>query len=209
MAVTGAVRTLLVVLMLVAGAAASDAQSIEVVPFGGYRIGSSGASGSAFMPVVYDAGGGVTFGVLVDVPYGPPSDGLKFEALFSRERSWVEVDTRTALNSRARVDVTIDHLMIGGVQELDEAPGRAFLGGLLGLSRFAGPDEVDIRFTIGLSGGAKFFANRHVGLRIEGRGYMTVVSLSGSAACSGGCVAVFNINPAFQADFTAGMIIAF
>jgi hypothetical protein len=38
---------------------------------------------------------------------------------------------------------------------------------------------------------------------------MTILSLSGSAACSGGCVAMFTINPAFQADFTAGMIIAF
>ena len=43
--------------------------SIEVVPFGGYRIGGSGAAGSASLPVVYDSGGGVSFGALVDVPY--------------------------------------------------------------------------------------------------------------------------------------------
>ena len=55
----------------------------------------------------------------------------------------------------ARVDVTVDHLMVGGVQELDTAPGRAFIGGLFGFSRFAAPDEVDIRLTIGLSAGAQ------------------------------------------------------
>ena len=38
---------------------------------------------------------------------------------------------------------------------------------------------------------------------------MTIVSLSGTVVCSGGCVVVFNVNPAFQADFTAGLIIAF
>jgi hypothetical protein len=52
-------------------------------------------------------------------------------------------------------------------------------------------------------------ANRHIGLRIDARGYMTIVSLYGAASCNGGCTVAFTINPAFQADFTAGMIIAF
>ena len=202
-------RSMLVVMLLVSAAASAAAQKVEVVPFGGYRLGGSGTAGNPYQPVVYDAGGGVSFGALVDVQYGPPQDGLKFEALFSREQSWIEVQQTSMFDPAVRVDVTVDHMMIGGVQELDTAPGRAFIGGLVGLSRFAAPDEVDVRFTIGVSAGAKFFANRHVGVRLDARGYMTVVSLSGSAVCSGGCVAAFNVNPAFQADFTAGMIIAF
>jgi hypothetical protein len=151
----------------------------------------------------------VSFGALVDVPYGPRKDGLKFEALFSHERSWIEVQQRSAFDPAARVDVTVDHAMVGGVQEFDSEPGRAFIGALFGLSRFAAPDEVDVRFTIALSAGAKFFVNRHVGLRLDARGYMTIVSLSGAVACVGGCVIAFNVNPAYQADFTAGLIIAF
>jgi hypothetical protein len=158
---------------------------------------------------VYDANGGVSFGAIVDVTYGPPADGLKFEALFSREQSWIEVQPPSMLDRPTRVDVTVDHMMLGGVQELDTAPGRAFIGGLLGLSRFASGSEVDVRFTIGVSAGAKFFANRHFGLRLDARGYMTIVSLSGTAVCSGGCVAAFTVNPAFQADLTAGLIFAF
>lgn len=195
--------------MLLGSATASAAQRVEVVPFGGYRLGGSGAAGSARTPVVYDNNGGVSFGALVDVPYGPPKDGLKFEALFSRERSFIRVQPGSAFDPRVEVDVTIDHLMVGGVQELDETPGRAFIGGLFGLSRFAAPDETDVRFTIGLAAGAKFFANRHLGLRLDARGYMTIVSLSGAAACNGGCAVAFTINPAFQADFTAGVIVAF
>jgi len=202
-------RGALVVALLVTAAATCEAQRLEVVPFGGYRLGSSGAAGSASTPVVYDANGGASFGVLVDAPYGPPRDGLKFEALFSRERSWIKVQPGSPLDHPVRVDVSVDHLMVGGVQELDETPGRAFIGGLFGLSRFAAPDEVDVRFTIGVTAGAKFFAGRHVGLRIDARGYMTIVSLSGTAVCAGGCVAAFTINPAFQADLTAGIILAF
>jgi len=204
-----ATRGLLVVTLLVSAAATSAAQGIEVVPFGGYRIGTSGAAGNPFTPIVFDAGGGVSFGAIVDVPYGPPKDGLKFEALWSHERSWIEVQGPSLFDPKVRVDITVDHVMLGGVQELDDTPGRAFIGGLFGLSRYAAPDEVDVRVTIGLSAGAKFFANRHVGLRIDARGYMTIVSIGGTAACSGGCVVNLSINPAFQADFTAGMIIAF
>ena len=204
-----ATRWVLVAVLLVAAEGTCLAQRIEVVPFGGYRFGGSGAGGSPYAPVVYDANGGPSFGVLVDAPFGPPGDGLKFEALFSHERSWIEVGTLSTFDPPARVDVTVDHFMVGGIQELDETPGRAFIGGLFGLSRFSAPDEVDVRFTIGVSAGAKFFANRHVGLRIDARGYMTIVSLGGSAVCSGGCVASFTINPAFQADLTAGLILAF
>ena len=204
-----ATRGLLVVTLLVSAAATSAAQGIEVVPFGGYRIGTSGAAGNPFTPIVFDAGGGVSFGAIVDVPYGPPKDGLKFEALWSHERSWIEVQGPSLFDPKVRVDITVDHVMLGGVQELDDTPGRAFIGGLFGLSRYAAPDEVDVRVTIGLSAGAKFFANRHFGLRLDARGYMTIVSLSGTAVCSGGCVIALNVNPAFQADFTAGMIIAF
>jgi hypothetical protein len=199
----------LVVVVLVAGQGVCAAQRVEVVPFGGYRIGGSGAAGSPYAPVVYDANGGPSFGIIVDAPFGAPSDGLKFEALFSHERSSIDVGTLSAFDPPARVDVSVDHLMLGGIQELDDTPGRAFIGGLFGLSRFASANEVDVRFTVGFSGGAKFFANRHVGLRIDARGYLTIVSLSGAGVCSGGCVVAFTVNPAFQADVTAGLILAF
>lgn len=202
-------RIIGIVTLLLAAVTPCAAQGIEIVPFGGYRIGTSGAAGSAVLPVVYDAGGGVSFGAIVDVPYGPPKNGLKFEGLFSHEQTWIEVQGHSLFDPKVRVDVSVDHLMFGGVQELDTAPGRAFIGGLFGLSRYAAPGETDIRFTIGLSTGGKFFLNRHVGLRIDARGYMTIVTLGGTAACSGGCVLVLNANPAFQADLTAGLIIAF
>jgi hypothetical protein len=35
---------------------------------------------------------------------------LKFEALWSHERSWIEVDTESLFDrSRERVDITVDH----------------------------------------------------------------------------------------------------
>jgi hypothetical protein len=121
----------------------------------------------------------------------------------------VKVQASFAAPASATVDV--DHLMVGVSQELDASSerARAFISGLVGLTRYAAADEMELRFTLGLGAGGKFFATRHLGLRVEARGYLTVFGLSGSGVCSGGCVFVFNANPVFQADITAGVIVAF
>ena len=75
----------LVAVLLVASRA--GAQSVEVSPFGGYRLGW-GVSDVGGAPVV-DDDGGVSFGVVANIALGPPVDGFSFEALFSREQARV------------------------------------------------------------------------------------------------------------------------
>ena len=93
------------------------------MPFGGYRVGSSGAAGSAVVAGRLRRRWRRQLRRLVDVPYGPPQNGLKFEALFSHERSWIEVQGSSLFDPKTKVDVTVDHLMVGGVQ--DSTPLRA------------------------------------------------------------------------------------
>ena len=183
------------------------AQQIEIAPFGGYRFGW-GVSNVGGVPVV-DDDGGPSFGAVVDVRLGPDRDGLMFEALFSREQARVTIQPAFSTPSFANVEV--DHLLAGVSQELEESGPRvrAFISGLAGLTRYAAADDTEVRFTIGLAAGGKFFATRHLGLRLEGRGYMTIVSLGGTAVCSGGCIFAFAANPVFQVDLTAGVIVAF
>ena len=104
-------------------------------------------------------------------------------------------------------NVEVDHLLIGVQQELDNSTRVHQRFG--GITRYAAGGDTELRFTVGLGAGGKFFATRHLGLRVEGRGYMTIIGLGGSGVCSGGCVFVFNANPVFQADLTAGVIVAF
>ena len=196
-------------LLLVATAA--GAQSVELAPFGGYRFGS-GISNVGGAPVV-DDDGGVSFGLIANIVLGPPRDGFKLEALFSREQARVKIQP-PFFSPPVTADVEVDHLMIGVSQDLDPntlEPGdsRAFISGLVGLTRYAAGGDTEIRFTVGVGAGGKFFATRHLGVRLEGRVYMTIIDLGGAAACSGGCVFVFNANPVFQADLTAGVIVAF
>src|SRR5688572_11249875 len=98
------------------------AQSVEVTPFGGYRFGA-GVCVVDGAPVV-DDDGGVSFGVVVDVPFGDPREGRKFEALFSREEARVTVQP-TFFSPPIRELTTVDHMMIGMLQELDPLPNAA------------------------------------------------------------------------------------
>ena len=200
-------RAAVVIAALVAGAVPAAAQRVEVSPFGGYRFGASlvGVSGAVY---TIDDDGGVSFGATLNVMVGEPLDGIKFEALFSREHGQVRVQTSPFL-PRFYVPIEVDHMMIGGLQELDVGRARPFIGGLVGISRFASPDDTELRFTIGLSAGGKFFATRNFGVRVDARGYMTIARLGGAGVCSGGCFFAFNVVPAFQADLTAGLIIGF
>ena len=204
------VKATLVAICLVRGLAApivAHAQTVEITPFGGYRVGG-GIAEVQGLPVV-DDDGGPSAGVIVDVVFGSPTDGLKVEALFSRERARLDV-RRSLLDPPTRVRVEVDHVQVGGIQDLSDGRVRPFLAGLFGVTRYAVPGDTEVRFSIGVGAGAKFFVTRNIGLRLDARGYMTVVSLGGAGVCGGyGCAIAFRVSPAWQADLTAGLTVAF
>ena len=200
-------RAAVACVVFVAIASTAAAQSVEIAPFGGYRFGWSVASvGDAFVDT---DDGGVSFGVVAGFPIGDRLDGLCVEALFSRELANPKV-RRSYLDGVFHTRVEVDHYLVGAIQELDVGRARPFIGALLGLTRYGSADGNEMAFTVGFSAGGKYFATKHVGLRIDGRIYMTIVGVGvGAAACSGGCVFAFSVNPAWQADFTAGLLLAF
>jgi hypothetical protein len=178
-----------------------------VSPFGGYRFGGSLAQ----VPggIVEDDDGGPSVGVVVDVVFGPPTDGLKIEGVFSHEEATLRV-RRGLFDPATTVRAQVDQLLVGGSQDLTDGRARPFLSGLLGLTRYAVPGDSEIRFALGVGTGIKVYVTRHIGLRLDARGYMTIVSLSASGTCGGsGCLIAFSTNPAFQADLTAGLLLAF
>lgn len=192
---------------LVAAPAVARAQTVEITPFGGYRIG--GSIGEVGGRPVEDDDGGPSVGVIVDAVFGSPIDGLKVEGLFSREQATLRVNAGL-LDPPTRVRVEVDQIQVGGIQELADGRVRPFLAGLLGLTRYAVPGNTEVRFAVGMGAGAKVFATRNIGLRLDARGYMTVVSAGGAGVCGGyGCAIGFSVSPAFQGDFTAGLIVAF
>jgi hypothetical protein len=185
----------------------AHAQRVEITPFGGYRVGGGIAEVEA--GEVVDDDGGPSLGVIVDVVFGGLSDGLKVEGVFSREATDLEVRTGI-FDPPGSVRVEVDQLLVGGIQDLSYGRVRPFLSGLLGITRYAVPGDTEVRFAVGVGAGVKFYATRNLGLRLDARGYMTVIDLGGAGICGGfGCAIRFNVSPAFQGDFTAGLLVAF
>jgi hypothetical protein len=92
-------------------------------------------------------------------------------------------------------------------------PGRVrpFLTGVLGLTRFGAADDYEVRFSVAAGGGVKLMPSRHVGLRLDGRVYAVFVDGNASAGiCApAGCVIGLDLSVLWQAEFTAGLVLAF
>jgi len=184
------------------------AQTVEVTPFGGYRVGGGFFDVQAGRVVDDDAAPSV--GLLVNVDVGLATPGLKFEGLFSREEVRVEIRPNSLFESPSIVRVEVDQIQLGGIQEFGQTRVRPFLSGLLGLTRYAAQGDTEVRFSVGAGGGVKLFATRNIGLRLDGRTYVTFVDVNSRGVCGGyGCLIGFNVSPIWQGDFTAGLIVAF
>jgi hypothetical protein len=201
----GLVATLLAAAVTCAPAVAA-AQPVEITPLGGYRFGGDFYERVTGQPV--DLDGAPAVGVVVNVPL---HDGLFVEALFSHQRAHVTVPA-SPFGSPTRWRIDVDHWQAGGLQEFGtEVRVRPFLTGLLGLTRYAGADDNEIRFTAAAGGGVKLMPIRRVGLRLDGRVFATFVQAEGRAiACSPGfCLFSLEADIVWQAEFTAGVVIGF
>src|SRR5262245_14254766 len=146
------------------------AQGVEVTPFGGYRFGNDFFELITGRPI--DVDGAPAFGLIVDVPVG---QGLQVEALFSHQNAQVSAPTGP-LGPAFRSNITVDHLQAGGLQEYADGRVRPFATGMLGLTRYAGAGDSEVRFTLGGGGGVKLFPVSTFGVRLSSDVYATFVN---------------------------------
>ena len=197
-----ALAATVVVVCLAARAAPLYAQGVEIVPFGGYRVGGD------FFEVIagqrVDVDGSPAVGVVVNVPL---ANGFQVEGLFTQQKATVPVPARS-LDASTSWNATVAHAQVGGLQEFSNHRVRPFLTGVLGLTRYAGEGDGEVRFTVGAGGGVKLFAASHIGLRLDGRVYTTFVNADARfVACgSGRCAAALHVDVVWQAEFTAGVV---
>lgn len=191
----------------VIGCGVADAQSLEVTPFGGYRFGGG------FYEIVsgesVDTDGAVSFGAVLDIPF---RDTLQIEGFFTHQEARFTVPAPVD-GQATRLHVTVQHLQVGGLRELESDAVRPFLTGTLGLTRYASGGDNEVRFSLAAGGGVKMSPTNHVGLRLDGRLFVTFVDAElDSLACAPGagvCVGSIDAWAVWQAEFTAGLIIRF
>jgi len=184
---------------------ALSAQTVEIAPLGGYRFGGDLFEVVTNRPVDLDVAPVV--GGIVNVEVG---EGAWFEGLFSHQQAHVSVPAGSfgpAIHSH----VVVDQWLAGGRQEWGHGRARPFATGLLGLTRYGGQDDNEIRFAVSGGGGVMLLLQRRLGLRLDGRAFTTVVDADARATvCSPGiCIVHLNVNLAWQLEFSAGLVVVF
>jgi len=180
----------------------------EVTPFVGYRMGGdfdiTGATGGADLD---DQG---SFGFAVNLAI---DEGSSYELFYSRQ------EASFARNSAlAPFDLDVEYLHLGGTLVVnDELPLAPYIVGGLGLTRLSpqtGTGSDDTRFSFSLGAGVKLPVTQHFGLRLEARGYLTLVNSDSAFFCAsgsqGGICAIQVKSDAFiQYELLAGAVFAF
>ena len=148
----------------------------EVAPFAGFALGGSFTRQDTGQNV--DVGNHGSFALALDTVADVAS---QYELFYSHQSTTLRGDP-----TLAPTGVSVEYLHIGGTLLLDEAPPvKPYLAGGLGVTRFSppAPGLVDTRFSLSLGLGLRVPVARRLQLRLEARGFLTLVSSDTSLFC--------------------------
>jgi len=202
----------LALLIAVMPAPALAQEAPELTPFLGFRFGGSVESLSTGESFGIDGSG--SYGLIFDYPLSPETT---FEFVWSVQDTEIENSSADG-DGPSRFPLDVHYFHLGATY----SPGqprkqRGFVVITIGATHF-NPEEggfgSETRFSVAAGGGAKFKLNERLGLRIEGRAYLTFVDGSGAAFCTGGgagggCAFSFTGDAFVQGEINVGLSIAF
>jgi len=182
----------------------ANAQNYEITPFAGWRTSSSLEEESTGETVKLDETR--SFGILMSMQRDHDSS---YDLLFSRQ----DTDIQSKSSPEKNTSIKFDYYHIGGTLNYKQNGLYPFVSGGLGVTHISPANEVfssETKFSLSIGGGIKFPLTENIGLRLEARGYGTVVDSSGSILCTAdGCLIRFKGDLFTQFEATAGLTIAF
>jgi len=190
-----------------AAAQAEDLSTFRIVPQVGYRVG--GSLEDADTGAGRDLQDAASFGLALELRYGDENRWLQL--WYSRQPT--EVDA-----SDARFDVDVDYIHVGGTAPInDTGKVQSYVSAGIGATRFSPSGEglvSDTRFSGSLGLGVMVPFSERVALRVEARGYLTLVDTDTSFFCrtddgDGRCAIVASGSSLFQAEVFAGIAVGF
>ena len=167
---------------------AEAAWGLEITPYAGYTTGGNFEDNTTGANLDVKDGG--SFGLVLGVPDTPET---QYELFYGFQRT--KVTGGGTFGGGTLFDLDIHYLHLGGAYMFPGNTVRPFLSGGLGATHFvphgSGTSQKTY-FSLSLGGGAKIPISGHVGLRFEGRGFLTILPdttevfcvSSGGAACS-------------------------
>jgi hypothetical protein len=188
------------------GSAAQSESSLTV--YGGYRFGGG----------FTDVNTGKTWELTEGPAYAVAADfGIdrrtQWELFISHRTSALKASGFAPPAPAAdNIGLGVTYYHLGGTYFVDEVGRGVYVVGGLGVTNFS-PREADLssetRFSLNIGVGTMIPLGKSVGLKLEARGYATLVDSSGGFFCSGGCVVQVKGNVITQADLLAGIAVRF
>lgn len=205
-------RTLAGVLFTVLVLAAAPGQAagqtqFQLVPQAGFRLG--GSFEDAESGAGRDLEEAASFGVALELRVA--NDERWWQLWYSRQGSQVKTPD-------GNFDVAVEYLHVGGTAPIsDEGKVHSYVSGGLGATRLSpsgqGLDDAT-KFSASLGVGLVMPLSGRAALRVEARGYLTLVDSETSIFCSsnfgtGACRIVATGSSLFQAELTIGLAFGF
>jgi len=180
------------------------AQQFSAGPFYGYRFGGEFENQST--GDTYKIKENPSYGVFLDID--PRDTGSRLELLYSFQHTAVDLGDSPATGDR---DLDVHVFQIGGLRELYDGKLRPYVGGYVGATWFNMPDiGDDLRFSFTIAVGANYYLTKNLGLRLDIRGFGTVVESNGGFICAnGGCIVGYSGDLLWQGEASASIFLAF
>lgn len=164
---------------------------VELTPFAGFRFGGGFTDNTTDADLDVDEG--ESLGLILDVRATPET---QYELFYSFQKT--ELQGNGLLGGDPLFDLDIHYLHLGGTYLFPGERVVPFVGGGLGLTYFSpdGPGlDSEVYFSLSLGGGAKIPISKRVGLRLEGRGFLTILPDSSDLFCvsSGGAACAVRV----------------
>jgi hypothetical protein len=184
----------------------------ELTPFMGYRTSMS-------FPIEPHVAGAEP-GVVLDAS---PSYGVSFgvrlraeedmvEIRWARQDSYVHAGDITVQPLRQRVILDQFHGDFSHEPFVEDWPSwvKPFVVASVGATHVSGSTSINFtRFSFGLGGGIRFYANRHFGLKIQAEWVPVFADPQVAFICGGGCIAHVGGTAVSQGEVLVGPILRF
>lgn len=183
---------------------AINAQKFEVTPQYGYQIGSKYNYSGGYLKLE----GSSQYGLTIDASI---SNDVQAEFYWVQQNTSLRIkDVIQYPHEEELTDVTINHYQIGAIHKFGYSDVLPFIGISAGWSTFNAEEERFsslTTFTLGLTGGMKYFFTDNIGIRLQSQLLMPInwggiyVGGGGGGVSAGGSI--------LQLNFSAGLILAF
>jgi opacity protein-like surface antigen len=206
LAATRVIVTLMPMLLCLPGQSFAQNPGVELTPMAGYRGGGEFRDPDTDETLELDEGG--SYGLILNIDHDA---NTQWEFMFSHQPT--ELETGPAFVSEPRFDLDVTYFSAGGIYVWRDPKVEPFIGAGIGVTHMEPDDsrfDSETRVLVQLVGGYKIHLTDQIGLRIEARGYGTLLDSDAAVFCgNGACIARVESDGFGQAEVNAGLSLRF